>query len=68
MEMKPEPGGTATVLENDSLTPHEVAAFLEGRLEGEELTRVESYLADHPSARQELIKASRIIESAPQRE
>ena len=56
------------MIENDPLTPHEIAAFLEGRLEGDELTRVESYLADNPSARQELIKASRIIQSAPQRE
>jgi len=60
--------GASTVIENDPLTPHEVAAFLEGRLEGDELTRVEAYLADNPSARQELIKASRIIQSAPQRE
>jgi len=68
MEKTTETRGASTVIENDPLTPHEVAAFLEGRLEGDELTRVESYLADNPSARQELIKASRIIQSAPQRE
>ena len=68
MEMKTDAGGTATVLDEDGLTPHELAAFLDGRLAGEELARVESYLADHPSARQELIKASRITQSAPARE
>jgi hypothetical protein len=68
METITERGGTSAVIENDSLRPHEIAAFLEGRLEGEELTRVELYLADHPSARQELIKASRIIQTAPQKE
>ncbi len=68
MEMTSEPGGIATVFDDDGLTPQEVASFLDGRLAGEELARVESYLADHPSARQELIKASRIIQSAPARE
>jgi hypothetical protein len=68
METITEHGGTNAVIENDPLTPHEIAAFLEGRLEGDELSRVESYLADHPSARQEIIKASRIIQSAPERQ
>lgn len=68
METSTESGSASAVIENEPLTPHEIAAFLEGRLEGKELTRVESYLADHPHARQELIKASRIIQSAPPKE
>ena len=54
------------MIENEPITPHEIAAVLEGRLEGDELTRIEAYLADNPSARQELIKAARILKSAPQ--
>lgn len=52
-------------MDNEGLTPDELAAFLDGKLEGEELERVQGYLADNPSARQELIKASRIAASAP---
>lgn len=68
MEMKSSLGGMSVVIEKDPLTPHEIAAFLDGRLEGDELIRVESYLADDPLARQELIKASRIIQSAPRKQ
>jgi hypothetical protein len=53
------------VMDNEGLTPDELAAFLDGKLEGEELERVQGYLADNPQARQELIKASRIATSAP---
>ena len=68
METKSSLGGTSVVIEDDPLTPHEIAAFLDGRLAGDELIRVQSYLADNPSARQELIKASRIVQSSPRKE
>ena len=58
----------AAVIDNEPLNPDDVAAFLDGKLEGDELTRVEAHLAYNPLARQELIKASRIISSAPKRE
>lgn len=53
--------------EEAQLSPDALAAYLDGRLEGQELDRVEAHLADNPSARQELINASRIIAAAPQR-
>ena len=53
------------VVSNEPLEPDEVAAFLEGNLAGEDLKRVEARLADDPSARQEIIKASKIISSVP---
>ena len=53
------------MIEEDGLSADEIASFLDGKLEGEELDRVESYLADNPEARQELIKASRIVSTAP---
>jgi hypothetical protein len=54
------------VVSNEPIDPGEVAAFLEGTLAGEDLKRVEARLADDPAARQEIIKAARIISSAPQ--
>ena len=60
--------GGAAVIDNEPLNPGDIAAFLDGRLEGAERTRVESQLADNPASRQELIKASRIISSAPKKE
>lgn len=56
------------MFENDPLTPDEVAAFLDGKLEGAELDRVESHLAANPAARQEIIKTSRIIATSPKHE
>ncbi|HUQ21265.1 MAG TPA: hypothetical protein VM099_16755 [Gemmatimonadaceae bacterium] len=50
-----------------SLSPDQVAAYLEGRLSGDELARVEQQLADNPSARRELISTSRILATAPKR-
>jgi hypothetical protein len=47
------------------LDPDEVAAFLDGRLEGEELERVQARFAEDAGARQELIKASRIVSTLP---
>src|SRR6185503_12277086 len=68
METTLERGGPSSMLENDPLTPDEVAAFLDGKLEGVELERVESHLAANPAARQEIIKASRIIATSPRRQ
>lgn len=56
------------VVDNEPLGPDDVAAFIDGHLEGDELARVEAHLADNPAARQELIKVSRIISSAPKQE
>lgn len=56
---------TESPLENSELSAADVAAFLDGQLEGDELKRVQDYLASHPDARQEIIKASRIVTSAP---
>ena len=53
------------MIDNDPLSPDEVAAFLDGRLEGQELEKVQARLADDPVARQEIIKARRIAFSAP---
>ena len=53
-------------MERKPLAPEEIAAFLDGRLEGPELSRVQALLAGDPDARQELIKASRIVASAPE--
>ncbi|HMA20168.1 MAG TPA: hypothetical protein VKO87_05165 [Gemmatimonadaceae bacterium] len=52
-------------MNRESLTTGEIAAFLDGKLEGAELSRVQALLAADPDARQELIKASRIVASAP---
>lgn len=63
-----ERAGGSAVMEDESLSSGEVAAYLDGRLAGEELARVEDHLANNPSARREIIKASRIISSVPRRE
>ncbi len=55
-------------MQDDPLTPDEVAAFLDGQLDGAELARVESHLAENPGSRQEIIKASRILSSMPKRD
>ena len=58
--------GARRLIDNEPLDPDEVAAFLDGRLEGSELERVQSRLANDSAARQEIIKASRILSTAPQ--
>lgn len=58
--------GAGVVSEGETLSPGDIAAFLDGRLVGEDLARVEARLADNPAARQELVEASRILVSAPQ--
>lgn len=65
MEQALETTGGTQVIENDPLSPDDVAAFLDGRLEGDALERVQARLADDPSARQEIIKARRIASSVP---
>ena len=65
MEQRVEELGAAAVMDREPLTAGEIAAFLDGRLEGPELSRVQAVLAADPAARQELIKASRILASAP---
>lgn len=65
MEQSVEALGPAAVMDRESPTAGEIAAFLDGRLEGAELSRVQAILAADPAARQELIKASRIVASAP---
>ena len=65
MEQALESTGDTQVMDNDPLSPDEVAAFLDGRLEGNALERVHARLADDPEARQEIIKARRITSSAP---
>jgi len=52
-------------LDNKELSAAEIAAFLDGRLEGDALSRVQARLADDPAARQEVIKASRVLAGAP---
>lgn len=50
----------------DSLSASDLAAYLDGRLEGKDLERVEIFLAEHPEARAELVAAARILATAPE--
>ena len=65
MEQALESPGDTLVIDNDPLSPDDAAAFLDGRLEGEELERVQARLADDPTARQEIIRSRRIASTAP---
>jgi hypothetical protein len=58
---------TDAMTENDPLSANEIAAFIDGRLAGDDLLRVQSLLADDVSARKEVAEASRLIASAPDR-
>lgn len=51
--------------QDNPLSETELAAFLDGRLEGDDLARVQAHLADNPSARQEMIEASRMVTTLP---
>lgn len=51
--------------EINSPSANEVAAFIDGTLAGEDRERLETYFADHPSARRELVQASRIVSTLP---
>lgn len=61
------PFSSTALSESDPVSPEEVAAFLDGRLTGNERARLEAYFADNPEARRELIGASRIIATMPPR-
>lgn len=52
--------------QDNPLSETELAAFLEGRLEGDHLARVQAHLADNPSARREMIEASRVVTTLPE--
>ena len=65
MERHVDVPGAEFLMERTPLTPVEIAAFLDGQLEGPDLSRVQALLAADPDARQELIKASRIVTTAP---
>ena len=49
------------------LSPEDLAAYLDGRLSGQELERVESILAASAAARAELVDVSRMISTIPER-
>ena len=51
---------------NGPLSPEDLAAYLDGRLNGQELERGESVLAGSPSAREELVDVSRMISTIPE--
>lgn len=51
--------------EINSPSATEVAAFIDGTNAGEDRERLEAYFADHPSARRELVQASRIVSTLP---
>ena len=59
------PASSTQLSEPDSVTPEEIAAFLDGSLTVEDRARVEAHLADNPDARRELVDASRIIVTMP---
>ncbi len=58
----PPPGA---VKEKPPLSEDELAAYIDGRLTGEELVRVEARIADDPAARREFSEAASISVSAP---
>lgn len=51
--------------ESNSPSASEVAAFIDGTLADEDRERLETYFADNPSARRELVQASRIVSTLP---
>ena len=61
-------GEVAAVSVDGPLPPEDMAAYLDGRLSGEELERVESALAGSAEARAELVEASRLIAMIPERQ
>lgn len=61
-------GEVAAVSVDGPLSPEDVAAYLDGRLSGEEVERVESVLAGSAEARAELVEASRLIATIPERQ
>lgn len=61
------PFSSTQLSEPDSVSPEEIAAFLDGSIAGQDRARVEAYFADNPDARRELIEASRIVATLPRR-
>jgi len=55
------------VSQNGPLSAEELAAYLDGRLSGKELERVEAMLASSPDARAELVEVSRLVATIPER-
>jgi hypothetical protein len=51
----------------NSLSPEQIAAFLDGRVFGDERAMMEAHLADDPVARAELVHAARIVAGVPGR-
>lgn len=51
----------------NSLSPEQIAAFIDGRVSNEERALIEAHLADNPAARAELVDAARIVAKAPGR-
>ena len=56
---------SAAVNPDAPLPPEDIAAYLDGRLTGSDLQRVEAALARNPEARAELVDASRLVSSLP---
>lgn len=54
-----------TLTEDNSPSASEVAAFIDGTLADGDRERVETYFADNPSSRRELIQASKIVSTLP---
>jgi hypothetical protein len=55
------------VIDDEPISASEMAAFIDGRLSGDELARMHSRLGVDTDARKEFIESSRIIGSAPRR-
>lgn len=53
------------LIESDNPSPEDLAAFIDGRLSNEDRARLEAYFSNNPSARRELIDASRIVATFP---
>jgi hypothetical protein len=66
MEQTAQPATAATkLIQSDNPSPEELAAFIDGRLSTEDRARLEAYFSSNPSARRELIDASRIVATLP---
>lgn len=50
----------------DQLSAAELAAYLDGRLQGKDLERVETFLAENPESRAELVATARLLATAPE--
>lgn len=57
----------SSVSDSPSLSAADIAAYIDGRLSGADLERVEAFLAANPDARAELVEASRLVATVPQK-